>query len=241
MASLNETHIIRYLSELYPYIQKIKKMNIDLCHDEDQQLLAYLETSEWTPNPKVRPIDIQRNAFGNLVYLLETYMYFNDRINSNSIKTYDELLCANIHDGWAIARIIDWDGKDFVDYKSTQLQDNSPVLTVNLNSLDSIFKIYNTLTTLLNRGDSTPEVRINDQLIACNKMFVRLTYRDIDTLIRGDQLSMFVHYDTLTEKIKSQDKHFVEKMKTKHEALRQMINRALVKKPYTWMDWRLCN
>lgn len=213
-----------YLDTLLPYINKIRSAKINLS-ENDKNLLAYLETSFYVPNPQVRSLDVNKNASSNLIYLIEAYMYFYDK-NNNNFADINRKYCANIHDGWAIARIIDWDGISFTDYKSSQLPQQSQELIINFNKLlddDTINKI----AILLNRGDEYPELLLDNINIPCNKFYIRIIYKDIDTVIRGDQLSMFVPFFSLTEKIQKQDEPFVNKIQDKETEIKEMVDNTI--------------
>jgi len=228
--------IINYLDSLIPYINKLKSSKIKLSNDH-LELLAYLESSEWVPNLQVRPIDSNKNASSNLIYLIEAFMYFNDR--NNNFSDTNKKYCANIHDGWAIARIIDWNGQEFVDYKSSQLPSHSSELIINFNRMLENETILN-INLLLNRGDTFPEITIGNINVPCNEFYINIVYKDINTRIRGDQLSMFIPFLDLTEKIQKQDQTFVNKIQDKEKQINDMINQCISYSFFNVIKFGIC-
>ncbi len=92
-------------------------------------------------------------------------MFFEDRINQGPLLSDNLINCAKIHDGLAIARLIDWTEHGFDNYVSTQLDkpDKPQAPEFMLSELNPT-----KVNTLLNRGDSKPLIRGR----MCNDIYI---------------------------------------------------------------------
>lgn len=220
-----------YLNDLVPYVnmfKNIETLNLMKTKANDTPLsvilnnIAKIGGGQWYDG-EPRELDIGLNASGNFVYLAEAYMFFHDKISQGEFYNLNEVQknCAKIHDGWAIARLIDWggNGTGFIDYQSTQLnkeKDPPEFSFINLSEIEVI--------SLVNRGDDYPTITRDDKSIACNKFYIVLDFNGIHSRIRGDQLSMFVHFRYLTKKIQDQDQAFANYISSHKETIEPLVN-----------------
>jgi len=162
-----------------------------------------IDALDWNNKPTGKKVNIatllsaplRSEAMGQLIYLTEAYMHFYGKHRANS--------AAAIHDGWAIARILQWDRKKLVNFNIAN-SDN----TVMFHELDD-----QSIKTLLETDDKTNRnitIRFKETINGF----------DFNFSFRGDQLKMFVDYDKLTEKDKLADEPFANFIATNKEAIK---------------------
>lgn len=204
MSKMTRETVIDYLTKMAPYIKKIRtqlyyeKLNmVDKC---GILLLAH-EQDKLYGFAKPIPDDLELDG-SCLDDLCELYMFFHGRY-----KCTDEInCCVNIHDGWTIARILDFNPR--------AAEQKNQIINHKESTPDGT-KVYNLTDhteiceALLNRGNAE-KIIINNQNVKCRDVRVQITETianvNIDTVIRGDQLSMFVDYHDLDESEALKDK-----------------------------------
>jgi hypothetical protein len=116
----------------------------------------------------------------------------------------------NIHDAWTIARCIDLkENKNIWNFVvNSKVIDDYIEKPIDKSKIELDAENYETyLLPLLNRGDK-PTVTINEKIYDIQKMKqikIQIQYGEIDTYIRGDQVSMFLPFDILSPADKIKD------------------------------------
>lgn len=182
--------VLSYLTRLAPTVKLFKdnfttsnQMLDEFVKNNQNMILVNKLKTQNAENTSTEGL-IVNSPPSKFIYLTEVYLYFFGN-NNNKL--------ANIHDGWALARILEWNGTNLVDFTNIN-PGTAETQNYNFNELNITQDNYDTILK-----------RANNIKIELSETDVGFPY---NFSCRGDQLSMFVEFYKIKTSIQDYDRPF---------------------------------